>query len=68
MNRQVRKWFVTLAMGIVFVSSFVTVFFKFTILKRAFGHTDIVLHLALMSDIHDRSGITLCLPYWSTSS
>lgn len=61
MNRQVLKWCVNLAMGIVFVSSFVTGFFKFTILTRAFGLTDIILPLALMSDIHDWSGITLCL-------
>lgn len=61
MNRQVLKWFVNLAMGIAFLSSFLTGFFKFTILTRAFGLTDIILPLALMSDIHDWSGITLCL-------
>ena len=61
MNRQVLKWFVNLAMGIVFVSSFVTGLFKFTILTRAFGLTDIILPAALMSNIHDWSGLTLSL-------
>ena len=61
MNMQVVKWFVDLAMGIVFLFSAVTGFFKFTLLTRAFGLTDIVLPLAQMSDIHDWSGITLCL-------
>lgn len=61
MNMQVLKLFVNLAMGIVFISCFLTGFFNFTILTRAFGLTEIILPLALMSDIHDWSGITLCL-------
>ena len=59
MNMQVVKWGVDLAMGIVFLFSFVTGFFKFMVLMRAFGLVDIVLPLALMSDIHDWAGITL---------
>ncbi len=60
MNMQVVKWCVDLAMGVLFLTSFITGFFKFTLLTRTFGLTDIVLPLAQMSDIHDWSGITLC--------
>ena len=59
MNMQVVKWCVDLAMGIAFLFSFVTGFFKFTLLMRIFGLTDIVLPLARMSDIHDWAGIAL---------
>ena len=59
MNMQVVKWCVDLAMGIAFLFSFVTGFFKFTLLMRIFGLTDIVLPLARMSDIHDCAGIAL---------
>jgi cytochrome b subunit of formate dehydrogenase len=46
-------------MGIAFLICFITGFFKFTLLMRTFSLTDIVLPLALMSDIHDWAGITL---------
>jgi hypothetical protein len=58
-NIQVVKWCVDLALGIVFLFSFVTGFFKFMVLMRAFGLVDIVLPLAQMSNIHDWAGITL---------
>jgi hypothetical protein len=61
MNRQVVKWGVNLAMGIAFLFVAVTGFFKFTLLMRILGITNIVLPLALMSDIHDWAGIILCL-------
>lgn len=61
MNIQVVKWCVDLAMGMVFLISAVTGFFKFTVLMRLPGFTDIVLPMALMSDIHDRAGIALIL-------
>jgi hypothetical protein len=60
MNMQVMKWCVDLAMGVLFLTSFITGFFKFTLLLRAFGLTDVVLPLARMSDIHDWSGMMLC--------
>jgi len=60
MNMQVMKWCVDLAMGVLFLTSFITGFFKFTLLLRTLGLTDVVLPLAQMSDIHDWSGITLC--------
>jgi hypothetical protein len=59
MNMQVAKWLVDLAMGVAFLFSFVTGFFKFMVLQRAFGLEDIVLPLAQMSDIHDWAGVTL---------
>ena len=59
MNMQVVKWFIDLAMGISFLVSFVTGFFKFTLLMRMIGLVDLVLPLALMSDIHDWSGLVL---------
>ena len=46
-------------MGISFLVSFITGFFKFTFLMRMFGLVDLVLPLALMSDVHDWSGIAL---------
>ena len=59
MNIQFVKWFLDLAMGISFLVSFVTGFFKFTFLMRITGLVDLVLPLALMSDIHDWSGLAL---------
>ena len=61
MNMQVVRWCLDLGMGIFFLVSFITGFFKFTLLMRIFGLTDIVLPLALMSDIHDWSGLALGL-------
>jgi hypothetical protein len=59
MNMKVVRWCLDLGMGIFFIVSFITGFFKFTLLMRIFGFTDIVLPLALMSDIHDWSGLAL---------
>jgi len=59
MNMQVVRWFLDLGMGIFFLVSFITGFFKFTLLMRIFGLTDVVLPLALMSDIHDWTGLAL---------
>jgi len=59
MNMQVVRWCLDLGMGIFFLVSFITGFFKFTLLMRIFGLTDLVLPLALMSDIHDWSGLAL---------
>jgi Domain of unknown function (DUF4405) len=60
-NIQVVKWCVDITMGIVFLFSAVTGIFKFTVLMRVSGFSGIVLPMALMSDIHDRAGIILCL-------
>jgi len=60
MNMQVIRWCVDLAMGIVFLFSVMTGLFKFTLLTRSFGLTDIVLPSAQISEIHDWAGITLC--------
>jgi uncharacterized integral membrane protein len=60
-NMQVVKWCVDIAMGIVFLCSAVTGIFKFTVLMRVSGFSGVVLPMALMSDIHDRAGIILCL-------
>jgi hypothetical protein len=59
MNRQVVKWCLDLGMGIAFLVSFITGFFKFTFLMRMSGLVDLVLPLALMSDIHDWAGLAL---------
>jgi hypothetical protein len=59
-NMQVVKWCVDLLMGMVFLISLITGFFKFTLLVRTFGLTDVVLPVALMSDIHDWAGVSLC--------
>jgi hypothetical protein len=61
MNMQVVKWCVNLTMGMIFLISVVTGFFKFTFFIRTFGLADIVLPSAFMSDIHDWAGLTLCI-------
>jgi hypothetical protein len=59
MSRQVIRWGVDLAMGVSFLISFITGMFKFTFFMRLFGLTTRVLPIALMSDIHDWSGLAL---------
>ena len=59
MNMQIVKWCVDLAMGTAFLFSAVTGFFKFALLMRVSGFSNILLPMALMSDIHDRAGIIL---------
>jgi hypothetical protein len=59
MNMQVVRYCVDLSMGIVFLICFVTGLFKFTLLMRMLGLTEVVMPLALMSDIHDWSGVLL---------
>lgn len=54
---QVVKWGVDLAMGIVFLFSVVTGFFKFTLLTRTLGIG--IMPSARVSEIHDWAGITL---------
>ena len=61
MNMQIVRWCVDLAMGTAFLFSAVTGFFKFALLMRVSGFTDIVLPMAFMSDIHDRAGIILSI-------
>ena len=61
MNMQVVKWCVDLGMGIAFLFSAATGVLKFTILMRISGFTDLILPMALVSDIHDRAGILLSL-------
>lgn len=59
MNMQIVRYGVDCLMGIIFLICFITGFFKYTLLMRVLGLTDVVMPLALMSDIHDRSGIAL---------
>lgn len=60
LNMQVMKWYVDLALGIAFLFTAVTGLFKFTFLVRTFGLSEVLLPLALMSEIHDRAGAVLC--------
>jgi hypothetical protein len=55
-NMQVVRWGVDLAMGITFLVTFITGLFNWTLLMRSSGLTDIVLPLALMSEIHSWAG------------
>jgi hypothetical protein len=59
-SKQVIKWGVDVFMGITLLCCAVTGIFKFTPFMRASGLTGLVLPLALMSDIHDWTGIILC--------
>ena len=59
MNMQVVKWCVDLVMGIAFLFCAVTGIIKLMVLWRVAGFSEIVLPVALISDIHDRSGAAL---------
>jgi len=61
MNMQVVKWLVDLAMGIAFLFVAVTGTIKFLILMRVAGFSEIILPVALMSEVHDRAGIALSI-------
>jgi hypothetical protein len=61
MNIQYVRYGVDCLMGVAFLICFITGFFKFTLLMRLLRLTDVVMPLALMSDIHDWSGIVLGL-------
>jgi hypothetical protein len=59
MNMQIVKWCVDLAMGITLLACFITGLLKFTLIVRIMGLTRMVLPMALISDIHDWSGLAL---------
>lgn len=59
MERNRLLFAIDLAMGTVFLVSFLTGLFKFTLLLRLTGLGRLVLPSALISDIHDASGILL---------
>jgi hypothetical protein len=61
MNMQVVKWCVDLAMGIAFLFGAVTGTIKFMVLARVAGFSEIVLPVALISEVHDRAGIILAI-------
>jgi len=61
MNLQTAKWCVDVAMLIAFLLCAVTGIIKYAILLRISGLEDRILPVALMSAIHDLSGILLCL-------
>lgn len=61
MNMQVVRYGTDAMMGVMFLICFVTGLFRFTLLMRMLGLTRVVLPLALMSEIHDWSGIALGL-------
>lgn len=61
MNTQIVKWSVDIGLLITFLVCAITGLFKFTLLMRTLGLTDLVFPLALMSDIHDWSGILLVI-------
>ena len=59
MDTKILKWSVDLAMGITFAICFVTGLLKFTLLLRMAGLTGLILPSALISDLHDWSGLLL---------
>lgn len=61
MNIQKIKWGINLAMGITFAICFITGLLKFTLLLRLSGLNQAILPSALISDLHDWSGIVLGL-------
>ena len=60
-NNQIAKWVVDIGLLASFLVCVVTGIFKFTLLMRMLGLTQLVFPLALMSDIHDWSGILLII-------
>lgn len=61
MDSKKLKWSIDLVMGIFFLTSFITGLVKFMVLLRWTGLNGIVIPYALISDIHDWSGVILGL-------
>jgi hypothetical protein len=61
MDSNLIKWLVNVVMGVAFVISFATGLLKFTLLLRMTGLNVIILPSAVISDVHDWSGILLGL-------
>jgi len=61
MERNILLYAIDCALGILFVISFVTGLLKFTLLLQLTGLNDIVFPSALISTVHDWSGIFLGL-------
>jgi hypothetical protein len=55
------NWLVDLLLGITFFVCFVTGLLKYTVLLQLTGLSTIILPAALISDLHDWSGILLGL-------
>ena len=55
------RWSIDIGLLIAFIVCVITGLFKFTLLMRMLGLTGLVFPLALMSDIHDWSGIALVI-------
>ncbi len=58
---QLVRWSVDVAMGTTFLVTVITGLFNWTLLMRTLGLTDIVLPLALMSEIHSWTGPLLAM-------
>lgn len=61
MDRNKLQYATNVLMGLFFITSFVTGLLKFTLLLRLSGLNQLLLPSALISDIHDWSGIMLGL-------
>ncbi len=61
MDTHIAKWLTDIGLLITFLICVITGIFKFTELMRMFGLTQLIFPLALMSDIHDWSGLLLVL-------
>jgi hypothetical protein len=55
------RWLVDLLMGITFFVCFVTGLLKYTVVLQLTGLSNVILPAALISDLHDWSGILLGL-------
>jgi len=60
-TKQQVRWIVDMTMGAVFLVTVITGLFNWTLLMRTAGLTDIVLPLALMSEIHSWAGPVLAM-------
>jgi len=55
------RWCVDVALGITFTVSLITGLTKLTVLMRVTGMGQVILPMALISDIHDSAGVLLGL-------
>ena len=61
MDIKILKWLADLGMGVMFAVCFITGLLKFSLLLQVTGLNGLVLPSALISDLHDWSGILLGL-------
>ena len=60
-KQQIVRWCVDVALGSVFLVSLLTGLIKLTVLMRVTGIGQVVLPLAWISNVHNTTGVLLCI-------